>query len=597
MTYKHYLKISLIWFIPALTYAQTNIDVLELMPQTISIEKDYIGNLKSEANIHIGLEAEGVLDKVHVEKGKRIQQGDLVAELRNDKHKVRLKIAKDTLSLSQKTYASEKKTSKTEIKQLEIELKREQQKSAFAAIDLKNEKELAKKRLSILQLQLKDAEDNLIFTQNQLERDRESSTKEIKQLETELAREQERSSFARVNLENEKELAKKRLSILQLQLKDAEDNLAFNQSEFGRDQGAFTQQLLAESAFERSQYNLSVAQNQYDRIKEQIAQEQIATPAKIDQLQHNLKVQDDQTQLAEQRLSLKKVSVRTTLERSQYNLSVAQNQYDQIKERIAQEQVSAPARQDQLQHNLKVQENQTQLAQQRLQQTKLNKSLRLTELLNHVQKAKNDLTLSQEDLNQTLAYAPSSGFVNDVLYEQGEFINKGRTLIQLIKTDRMLIEFSIAEQDIPWLKVGQEAKISIPALKKEFPATLNFINQESSDNRTFQAEFLIENPKDSLRSGMLAQTHIFLFEEKNQIVIPLNAVLQGFQEQSVFIVQDGVARKKKVQLGYQFDNFVQITSGLTIDDILVIRGQSFIADGKAVSVKKVEKQTANQVYR
>ena len=591
------LKLVFIGFIPSVIYAQANIDVLELEPQTIKIEKDYIGTLKSEEDIEISLEAEGILDKIHVKKGQRIKKGDLVAELRNDKRKIRLKIAKDTLELRQKQYDNEKKTAKTEIKQLEIELEREQQKLNFSLTDLKNEKELAKKRLSILQLQLKDAKDKLEHSQKQLQRDQDSSAKEIKQLEIELNREQEKSGFARTSLKNEKELAKKRLSILQLQLKDAKDKLAFTQSEFQRDQDAFNKQLLAEAAFEKSQYNLSVAQNQYAQIQEKIAQEQISAPTKIDQLKHNSEVQDNQTQLAEQRLALKKLSAKITFEKSQYNLFVAQNQYAQIQEKIAQEQVAAPTKQDQLQHNHNVQKNQAQLTQQKLKQTKLKKPLQLTELLNSVQRAQNDLTLSQEDLNQTVIHAPASGLVNNVHYEQGEFIGKGNTVIQLIKTDHMLIEFAIAEQDIPWLKVGQKAKISVPALKKEFSAQLNFINQESSDNRTFNAEFVIKNPKASLRSGMLAQTHIFLFEEKNQIVIPLNAVLQGFKDQSVFVVKDGTAQKRQVQLGHQFDEFVQIISGLTINDTLVIRGQSFISDGKSVSVKKVEKQTANQVYR
>jgi multidrug efflux system membrane fusion protein len=116
--------------------------------------------------------------------------------------------------------------------------------------------------------------------------------------------------------------------------------------------------------------------------------------------------------------------------------------------------------------------------------------------------------------------------------------------------------------------------------------------QADQKSRTFQVEVSVPNPKDLLKSGMVAT--LILGQSKLGVpllVVPLNAIVStvdGSKAFSVFLVQrDGdkdVARRRIVQTGSAFGNNVAILKGLNPGDRVLLNGATLVSDGQVVHI-------------
>lgn len=85
---------------------------------------------------------------------------------------------------------------------------------------------------------------------------------------------------------------------------------------------------------------------------------------------------------------------------------------------------------------------------------------------------------------------------------------------------------------------------------------------------------------------MFAEVNLKLGQKENVIMIPKDAVLIKKHGNTVFVVKDGKAEEKLVQLGVSQEDKVEITEGLSEGEILVIEGQNLLSDGARVEIQK-----------
>jgi len=107
-------------------------------------------------------------------------------------------------------------------------------------------------------------------------------------------------------------------------------------------------------------------------------------------------------------------------------------------------------------------------------------------------------------------------------------------------------------------------------------------------SRSATVEALVQNPDNALRSGMFATARIARQGGNHAVYVPRAAVLsdQNTQSYRVFVIQDGVARLRVVQLGTEEGDMLQILSGVEADEVLATSNLPQLFEGARVRVEQ-----------
>jgi membrane fusion protein (multidrug efflux system) len=101
---------------------------------------------------------------------------------------------------------------------------------------------------------------------------------------------------------------------------------------------------------------------------------------------------------------------------------------------------------------------------------------------------------------------------------------------------------------------------------------------------TFKVTVAVTDPANRLKPGMFGRFQIIYERRENVLLIPRMAVLEDDAEKSVFVVEDGVARRRTVETGYSRGENIEVVEGLSGEESVITLGQTGLKDGAEVSV-------------
>ena len=188
--------------------------------------------------------------------------------------------------------------------------------------------------------------------------------------------------------------------------------------------------------------------------------------------------------------------------------------------------------------------------------------------------------------------APISGILGRTLLDKGENIiassgaNSGTAVAVIVNMEEMLIKVDAIEQDIPYLKIGLNAKAQVDAYPDEvFSGEVSKVSQVlDPQTRTLPVEITIPNKDYRLKSGMFCRIKIFALKRQSVLVLGQDAIVQEFGSDYAFVAEDGLARKKKIKLGIQEDNRIEILEGLNEGEQMIVFGQEGLKDGTPIEI-------------
>lgn len=140
-----------------------------------------------------------------------------------------------------------------------------------------------------------------------------------------------------------------------------------------------------------------------------------------------------------------------------------------------------------------------------------------------VAQAQASLAIARAQLAKAVIYAPSSGIINEVNFEKGEFVAPGAALFTLINPKDLWIKVYVSEKDLPKVKVGNKAEIFADAYPdKTFAGRVSYISSkaeftpknlqtaEERVNMVFEVKIKITGGEDQLKAGLPADVNIIL---------------------------------------------------------------------------------------
>jgi membrane fusion protein, copper/silver efflux system len=180
-------------------------------------------------------------------------------------------------------------------------------------------------------------------------------------------------------------------------------------------------------------------------------------------------------------------------------------------------------------------------------------------------------------------FAPFDGYVMELGTRQGAAAALDTTLFQLAELRTVWINVDVPEAQAAWLKIGDHADATVPALPEEhFPARIDYIYPElTAATRTLKLRLVVDNPHSHLRPGMFAGVHLAGAPREDALLVPSEAVIKT-GTRSVVIVADDTNHfhPALVQVGAEYAGNSEILDGLTAGQQVVASGQ-FLIDSEA----------------
>lgn len=193
-----------------------------------------------------------------------------------------------------------------------------------------------------------------------------------------------------------------------------------------------------------------------------------------------------------------------------------------------------------------------------------------------------DALRQQADLYRITS--PISGTIDQMDLKLGQAAQPGATGIRIVNADNLKVKADVPESYASRINQGDNVKIVVPDANDSVTAKLSFVAKViDPTSRSFAVEIALPSRKN-LRPNMTAVIKIADYNNNKAIVIPLSAIQKSEQGDYVYINDNGVAKRKNVKEGSGYGSQVEITSGLTPGDQLIVAGASDLNDGDKVNV-------------
>jgi RND family efflux transporter MFP subunit len=228
-----------------------------------------------------------------------------------------------------------------------------------------------------------------------------------------------------------------------------------------------------------------------------------------------------------------------------------------------------------------------------------------------VESAHSNLAVTQSQLDATKAKrqhdqvlfdyakitAPFAGVVTQRYANLGTLVQAGTSsstqalpLVKLSQDDRFRLVIPVPESYVRYIKIGDTAQVSVPALGRTYTGTIaRFSVDVKEDTRTMHTEVDIYNTDRKLIPGLYAEATLALDRKDNAIAVPVQAISQTGDQAAVDVVTpSGTIETRNVSLGIQTPKEAEVLSGLREGEMVVVSDRSSLKAGQPVHPSVVQ---------
>jgi multidrug efflux pump subunit AcrA (membrane-fusion protein) len=201
-----------------------------------------------------------------------------------------------------------------------------------------------------------------------------------------------------------------------------------------------------------------------------------------------------------------------------------------------------------------------------------------------VQAAQAQVDQAKKAITDARVLAPISGFVAERAADPGEYVSTTTKVVTIVRTNPLRVRIDIPEQAVPEIKVGQSVTVSTSAFQdRNFSGRIARISPNvTANSRTLTVEAEVENPNNELKPGQFATVRILQSKTESAVLIPQSGVRTEGNVSRVFVIKNGRAEQRLVQLGQVEGDLVEIKSGVAADEIVATSNVDQLSDGTPV---------------
>lgn len=196
-------------------------------------------------------------------------------------------------------------------------------------------------------------------------------------------------------------------------------------------------------------------------------------------------------------------------------------------------------------------------------------------------------------IDLSIIKAPFNGQVGMRNFSEGTFMAQGTTITKIYQNDRLKLDLNIPAKYAASIKKNQQIKVYSKILSDSLSAEIYAIEPGiNPKNRSLKVRAMIENNEKKLYSGDFVEAIIPINYSEKAMLIPSQALISELNAHVVYILKDGISKKQIVEIGNRTSKKIQILSGVSVGDSVIITGLMKISDGQKFNANKFVKETA-----
>ncbi len=202
-----------------------------------------------------------------------------------------------------------------------------------------------------------------------------------------------------------------------------------------------------------------------------------------------------------------------------------------------------------------------------------------------------NIKLAKEQLNTTNVTAAISGTINTMNIKIGEFFSPGSQQVQIVNSNELKVRANVPENYIDRVNAGDKIMVTLPELNNKTIATKVAVQGKIIDpvTRSFYIEGAIPADK-SITPNQVALVRINDYSSTDALTVPVNIIQNDEQGKYVMLAvnENGklIARKRPVVIGEMYQDKMEIKSGLSVGDAVIMNGFQGLYEGQAIETLK-----------
>jgi RND family efflux transporter MFP subunit len=205
------------------------------------------------------------------------------------------------------------------------------------------------------------------------------------------------------------------------------------------------------------------------------------------------------------------------------------------------------------------------------------------------QKENTEIQLAQvkQQIDDSRILAPISGIVTMKNINKGEFVNPGMPLGRISDISKLKVHIKLTAVELRLVSEGDKVNVILDNSPMDtLTGIVSAINPRADQAQNFLVEVMLPNPDLKLKAGGFATVIFAHYDLQPVLTLPSHAFNGSVALGRIFVIEDSVARERKVLAGRILSNKVEILSGLSEGETVVITGQNNLSDGTAVRLIK-----------
>jgi membrane fusion protein (multidrug efflux system) len=205
--------------------------------------------------------------------------------------------------------------------------------------------------------------------------------------------------------------------------------------------------------------------------------------------------------------------------------------------------------------------------------------------------AQASLDLLELRLARTTVRAPFAGVIGQRRVSLGDYVTPQTELLSLQTVSPQRVSFTVPERYASALKAGQDVTFQVAALPgRTFTARVDFVDPVVTlPARAIAVKAIADNREGILQAGMFIEARLATEVRSGATVIPEEAVSPAAGASYAWVIVDGKAVRREIELGVRTPGFVEVRSGIVTGESVVVGGLDRLFDGASVNATVVER--------
>jgi RND family efflux transporter MFP subunit len=201
------------------------------------------------------------------------------------------------------------------------------------------------------------------------------------------------------------------------------------------------------------------------------------------------------------------------------------------------------------------------------------------------------LITARRQLSDTKITSPISGVITTKPVEVGTVLATGTVITNIVDVSTLKIRLNVAESDVFKISAGDGVEITSDSYSDHiYRGKVKSVNAKADESHTFQVEITMPNDKNNpLRAGMFVRTKFAGVVKGEATVIPREALIGSARQPQVYVLENNFARLRDIQINQEVGSLIEVISGLSVGETVIISGQMNLRDSS--SVKVIESST------